>query len=54
MNSFNLLLFSILINFENLADSLSGGFVYRGNVSYSDVSLMISDLSLRYCAAECF
>lgn len=54
MNSFNLLLFSILINFENRADSLSGGFVYRGNVSYSDVSLMISDLSLRYCAAECF
>lgn len=59
MNSFNLLLLSIVINFENLiADCLSGGFVYRGNVSYSDVSRMISetgpiDVSLRYCAAEC-
>lgn len=36
----------------------SGEFVYRGNKSYSDVSLLISEsgpdyLCLRYCAAEC-
>ena len=37
----------------------TGSFTYKGNVSYSDVSLLISeqksyDTSLRYCAAECY
>jgi hypothetical protein len=37
-----------------------GHFTYRGNVSYSDQSLLVyeivaveADVSLRYCAAEC-
>ncbi|XP_052678788.1 microfibril-associated glycoprotein 4-like [Crassostrea angulata] len=42
-----------------IASSQSGEFVYRGNVSNYDVSLLISetgpdDVSLRYCAAECY
>lgn len=42
-----------------IASTQNGEFQYRGNVSYSDVSLLIletgpDDVSLRYCAAECY
>lgn len=60
MNCCNLILF-LLLTFSKqiIAQTNSGEFEYRGNVSYSDVSLLISeagpdDVSLRYCAAECY
>lgn len=42
-----------------IAITQSGEFVYRGNMSYSEVSLLISeagpnDVTLRYCAAVCY
>ncbi|XP_062587736.1 ficolin-1-like [Saccostrea cucullata] len=43
------------------ASTVSGKFIHQGNVSYFDTSLMISELtpavseiSLRYCAVECY
>lgn len=54
------ILLELLTYFKFIIGSSQGGkFIYRGNVSYSDVSLLISeigpdDVSLRYCAAECY
>lgn len=54
------LLLELLTYFKFIiASTQSGKFIYRGNVSYSDVSLLISEtgpdnVSLRYCAAECY
>lgn len=59
--NFCILILFLLSTFLNhiIANSHSGEFEYRGNVAYSDVSLLISetgpdDVSLRYCAAECY
>lgn len=54
------LLLELLTYFQLIiASTQSGKFIYKGNVSYSDVSLLISeagpdDVSLRYCATECY
>jgi hypothetical protein len=58
------LLFVLTLRFcDTLAwnSSYSGLFTYRGNTSYSDESLMISEIApggagvdLGYCAIECF
>ncbi|XP_052680625.1 ficolin-1-like [Crassostrea angulata] len=59
--NFCILILFLLLTFLNhiIANSHSGEFEYRGNVAYSDVSLLISetgpdDVSLRYCASECY
>lgn len=59
--NFCILILFLLSTFLNhiIANSHSGEFEYRGNVAFSDVSLLISetgpdDVSLRYCAAECY
>ena len=53
-------IFMFLIFMKN-ANSVSqcGSFMYRGNVTYSDVSLLISEKDsdtsiVRFCAAECY
>lgn len=56
----SVLLFVLSTTFNIIiASTQSKEFVYKGNVSYSDVSLLISeagpdDVSLRYFAAECY
>ena len=56
--TFCIFTFWTCINYGNCVIQ-SGSFTYRGNVSYSDVSLLISeeksdDTSLRFCAVECY
>ena len=60
MTSYFFSIFMVLTFMKSAKSVLqSGSFTYKGNVSYSDVSLLISeqesdDTSLRYCAAECY
>ena len=56
--AFCIFTFWTCINYGNSVIQ-SGSFTHKGNVSYSDVSLLISeeksdDTSLRYCAVECY
>ena len=60
MTSYFFSIFMVLTFMKSAKSVLqSGSFTYRGNVTYSDVSLLISeqksdDTSLRYFAAECY
>ncbi|XP_061186864.1 ficolin-1-like [Saccostrea echinata] len=60
--SLTFLVFIKCVNITNIeAYRQNGKFVYRGNISYSDESLLlyelsptITEISLRYCASECY